>query len=588
MTVVVTLCCAVAAEAQTTAPSVPGDSTAPARSLAGLWKAERRFGPDARGTLIIKRAGSAYTADMMGRTLPVRVKSGELAFELPDSQGGFRGGLPSRGTLTGHWFPPGSSALLVGFRFASPVTLKADGPNRWRGQIVPFDDEFTFHLLLRGRPDGTLHVLLRNPERDFGAQIGAERLVRNGDVVWLMGRRRGQGEEQELAKGSYDAETDVLTLAFPSRGGSYDFRRDREDSDFYPRGLHPDRYVYRPPPALADGWPTGTLAAVRIDRAAIEKIIDTIVSMPMDSIDAPQIHGLLLARHGKLVLEEYFHRQHRDRLHETRSAAKSMTATLVGAAMQSGAPLALSTPVYRLMNGGTFPPGLDPRRRAMALEHLLTMSSGYFCDDRNDDAPGNENTMLEQTKEPDYYRYTLAVPMAAAPGTESVYCSANPNLALGMLGRATGESPLTTFDRLLGVPMRIRNYGWPLDPAGNPYGGGSTQFLPRDFMKFGQLMLNGGTWNSRRILGRDFVARASSTLVRIGARGYGYLWWGVDYPLRGRTIHAYSALGAGGQLVMVVPELDLVIASYGGSYSSQGWKYLQQDLIPRLVLPAVH
>ncbi len=105
-------------------------------------------------------------------------------------------------------------------------------------------------------------------------------------------------------------------------------------------------------------------------------------------------------------------------MHDTRSAAKSLTATIVGAVIQAGAPLKLSTPVYEIMNGGVFPKDLDPRKRAMTLEHLLTMSSGYFCDDRNPEAPGNENTMLDQTDEPDYYRYTLKVPMAVGAGGE--------------------------------------------------------------------------------------------------------------------------------------------------------------------------
>src|SRR5882672_1100216 len=59
--------------------------------LAGLWKAERWFGPVARGPVVIKRAGSTYTADMIGRALPVRVDRGELFFELPNNQGRFRG-----------------------------------------------------------------------------------------------------------------------------------------------------------------------------------------------------------------------------------------------------------------------------------------------------------------------------------------------------------------------------------------------------------------------------------------------------------------------------------------------------------------
>jgi len=554
--------------------------------LAGLWKAKRWFGPFARGPLVIQRTGSMYTAEMIGRTLPVRVDQGELSFELPNGQGSFRGRLQAGGALHGHWFPPSS---LSG-KYASPVKLKPDGPNRWSGQVVPFEDVFTLYLLAQKRPDGSLGVFLRNPERDFGAWLGVDRLVRDGrdgNIVKLIGKRRGQKEEGELASGTYDADNEVITLNFPFRGGSYDFRRDDEQSDFYPRGKNPGRYVYHPPLARDDGWPTGTLEEANIDRAAIEKFIQKLIDIPMESVDTPEIHGILIARHGKLVLEEYFHGEHRDKLHETRSAAKSVTATLVGAAMQAGAPLKLSTPVYEIMNGGAFPADLEPRKRAMTLEHLLTMSSGYFCDDTNPDAPGNEDAMLDQSGEPDYYRYTLKVPMAWAPGEKSIYCSINPNLALGVVSRATGESPLDTFDRLLGAPMKIDRYGWPLDPAGHPYGGGGVQLLPRDFMKLGQLMLNGGTWQGRRILSRDYVTRASSHLYHLRGIYYGYLWWGIDFPYKNRTVHAFFAGGAGGQSVMVIPELDLIIATYAGNYSSKGTINTSHNLPPRYILPAV-
>jgi CubicO group peptidase (beta-lactamase class C family) len=555
----------------------------PADELAGLWKAKRWFGPVARGPLIIQRTGETYTADMAGRIVPVRVDKGELSFDLPNGQGTFRGKLPAGDTLLGHWFPPDA---LSG-KYASPVRLERDGPNRWSGQVVPFEDVFTLYLLARKRPDGSLGVFLRNPERDFGAWLGVERLVRDGNAVKLLGRRAGQTEERELAAGSYDAANKVITLNFPFRGGTYDFRRDDEQSDFYPRGKNPGRYTYRPPLARDDGWPTGTLDEAGIDRPALERFIQMIIETPMESVDTPEIHGILIARHGKLVLEEYFHGENRDKLHETRSAAKSLTATLVGAALQAGAPLALSAPVYQIMNGGAFPPDLEPRKRAMTLEHLLTMSSGYFCDDTNPDAPGNEDAMLDQSDEPDYYRYTLKVPMASAPGEKAVYCSTNPNLALGLVSRATGESPLDTFDRLLGMPMKISRYGWFLDPAGHPYGGGAVHLLPRDFMKLGQLMLNGGTWQGRRILSREFVARASAPLYHLRGIQYGYLWWGIDYPYKDRTVHAFFAGGAGGQTVMVIPALDLVVATYAGNYSSKGTINTSHNLTPRYILPAV-
>lgn len=550
--------------------------------IVGLWKSVKHFGPEGRGPLIIERADDGYVADMMGLTIPVRQEGRELVFELPSGQGSFRGRVEGR-EIVGHWRAPPNSALFIGFAHATPVRLIADGAKSWKGNVEPFDDDFTFYMLIRKEADGALSVVLRNPDRDYGTQIGAARLVREGNALKLT---RENGEP--LALGALDLERQSLTLAFPNRGGSYDFKRDDDESAFYPRGKNPKPYVYRQPIARNDGWPTTTLEAADIDRKGMASFIDMLLTMPMDSSKAPQVDALLIARHGKLALEEYFHGFHRDKLHETRSAAKSLTATMAGAAIQAGEPLALTTPVYKLMSGGAFPPNLDPRKQAMTLEHLLTMSSGYHCDDSDPKAPGNEETMLEQTAEPDWHRFTLALPMATVPGEKAVYCSINPNLALGMVAHATGEDPMYTFDRLLGRPLKIARYGWPLDPVGHPYGGGSVKMVPRDFMKLGQLMLNGGRWDNRQILSQEFAKRASSRLYHLDGLTYGFLWWGADKPYKNRQVYTYAAGGAGGQAVMVIPELDMVVAIYGANYSSgRAAVDIQQNMIPRYVLPAV-
>jgi CubicO group peptidase (beta-lactamase class C family) len=562
-------------------------AVAQAGDLPGLWKAKGRFGPDARGPLIVQREGPNYRADLLGRSVDMRLEGGELVFELPDRLGRFRGKVEGRNIL-GHWFRyatpvngNGSTAPVV----LSPVLLRPDGRDRWRSDVEPLQDDFTFYLLLARRPDGSMSAVLRNPEFDFGTQQRVERLSVDGNHLELIGKRGGK--EREIAAGNWDAENDTITLDFPGRGGNYDFHRDDDDSEFYPRGRIPGRYAYHAPPRFDDGWPTSTLEAENIDVPAMERFIQKLTDMPMDSNDALQIHGVLIARHGKLVLEEYFHGEHRDKLHMTRSAAKSVTAVLVGAVMQAGAPLKLSSPVYQVMNGGTFPAGLEPQKRTMTLEHLLTMSSGLFCDDGNDAAPGNEDKMWDQTEEPDFYRLTLKVPQATPPGENAVYCSVSPNLALGMIGRATREFPIYSFDRLIAGPMKIGNYAWAMDPAGNPYGGGGSQFRPRDFMKFGQLMLNGGTWDGRRILSKEFVAAASTPQYHLARIYYGYNWWMQDYPYKDGTVRAVQALGAGGQILTVVPELDLVIATYAGNYSSRVQIEFGQNYVPRYILPAV-
>lgn len=228
----------------------------------------------------------------------------------------------------------------------------------------------------------------------------------------------------------------------------------------------------------------------------------------------------------------------------------------------------------------------------MTVEHLLTMSSGYECDE-NLSAPGNEVSMLYQTEEPDYYRYTLKVPMERRPGEEGVYCSIDPNLLGAVLSAATHRSLIELFSDFIAEPLQVRRYYLPLQPTGEPYMGGSIKWLPRDFMKFGQLMLDGGVWNGKRILSKEYAMRASSPLVVLRYQDrfkYGYLWWVTDYPYKGRTVRAYYASGNGGQEVLVVPELDMVIAFYAGNYADHRVvvKMIHEEFVPKFILPALN
>lgn len=550
-----------------------------AKDLEGLWQARLRFGPDLRGPLIVFRDDHGWSADFAGRTIPAREEHGVISFALPGGEGSFRGHF-DESDIAGHWTQ--AKTTFNGAAFATPVRLTAEAPGRWRGEVQPLDDLYTLYLMLQPREDGSYDAFVRNPERNFAIFWKLTRLTRDGGVVRLL---RGD-PETVFAEGSYDAERDVLT--FPLRGGTYDFERGNERSNFYPRGKTPERYVYRPPVARNDGWPTGTLDEVGIDRAAIETFIQSLLDTPIDSIHAAEDHGVLIARHGKLVLEEYFHGEHRDKLHETRSAAKSLTSTLVGAAIEAGAPFSTATPVYQIMYGGTFPPNLEARKKAMTVEHLLTMSSGFDCDDNADpQRPGSEDLMQEQTDDPDWYHYTLNLPMASAPGETTVYCSINPNLLGGVLRRATGETLTDLFDRLIAKPLQFGRYALFLSPTGDPYMGGGVQILPRDFMKLGQMMLDGGTWHGRRILSREYATRASSPLRKLGESQYGYLWWVFDFPYKDRQVRGYSANGNGGQSVVVIPELDLVLMFYGGNYTDRAGFNWYRQYTPKYVLPAV-
>jgi CubicO group peptidase (beta-lactamase class C family) len=371
---------------------------------------------------------------------------------------------------------------------------------------------------------------------------------------------------------------------------------DSSSNPFYPRGRPAQRYVYAPPLKLDDGWPVGTLDEVGISRDSIVKFVQMLIDMPMDSLNTVQIHSLLIARHGRLVLEEYFHGASRDMPHDTRSASKSWTATLIGAAMQAGVPLRLDTPVYETMLGppspdgrggqGVRPEDLDPRKRAMTLEHLLTMTAGFNCDD--EDSTSADEDQMDSRGIEGWYGYTLNVPLISAPGEKIFYCSTEPNLAGGMLAKVAGEPQIVLFDRLLARPLALHNYYLGLRD-GDLYGGGGSRFTSRDFMKMAQLMVNRGRWNGRQLVGEDWVRRSTAPLRNLNAlQQYGFLWNSVEYDYNGRKIRAFFAGGNGGQVSMGIPDLDLVIAFTGGNYADPVLFTGQRVYVPRFILPAVH
>ena len=565
-----------AAAAADTPPSV-GD-------LAGLWRAQRAVGPEVAGPLTLWRAGTTWTADIAGRTAPVIADGSRISFTLADGGGAFRGRL--RGPrIFGHWIQPRTTG--PGGGYALPIVLEPRGPGRWVGMVRPLLDTTTLFLQVAVGEGSPAPAFMRNPDRNVTRFLNVEHVSLEGDKVTLLGGRRPKGApEVVVGEGTYHADEPRISIDVPARGATYDFERvvARDGKGFLPRA--PGPYVYHPPPAEDDGWPVGTLDDVRISREAITAFVQTVIDTPIASMHASDLHGVLIARHGRLVLEEYFHGFHRDALHDTRSAAKVLATTTIGAAMLHGEAVSAATPVYETMTGAAF--GLDPRKRAMTLEHLLTMSSGLDCDDSDPDSPGAEDTMQQQDAQPDWYRFTLDLGMVRAPGEKAVYCSVNPNLAGGVLAKRTGKWVPDLFHDLVAEPLDIHRYALNLTPTGEAYIGGGAQFAPRDFMKLGQLMLDGGLWRGRRVLARDWVRAAVAPHVPLQERKYGYLWWLDDYPYEGRRVQAFYAAGNGGQIVMGVPALDLVIAFYGGNYGDAAALIPQRVLVPEMILPAVH
>jgi CubicO group peptidase (beta-lactamase class C family) len=212
--------------------------------------------------------------------------------------------------------------------------------------------------------------------------------------------------------GSYDPRSDRLTLNLGKFGAVEFTRRTRDPAlGFYPATPAADRYVYRPPAHEDDGWETASLQATGIELAPFAALAQRILDTQTDWYTAPYIQGLLIAHHGKLILEEYFYGFYRERSHDLRSASKTITGALVGIALDHGAHFRLDSAAYRLFPEYRQLANPDPRKLKITVQDLLTMNSGLACDDNDDKSPGNEDRMYAQTKEPDFYRYTLDLPM---------------------------------------------------------------------------------------------------------------------------------------------------------------------------------
>jgi CubicO group peptidase (beta-lactamase class C family) len=551
----------------------------PSAGLEGLWGASHLFGPQARGVLIVDGRSEEWIAHIAGFDVPFRPDGDSVSFDLPSGLGEFKGVIADdHRTIRGHWFQPpavlgGSfAAAVLGNSFASTVGLTIISENVWKGVVSPLRDELSLYLMVETAADGAVTAFIRNPETNFAAghryAVGLD-----GSLVALKDSRNAAWNLQ----GTYDAATDRLTLDVPLWVSGknvfvpFDFMRQTRDDapGFYPRRTLAEDYRYRPPIQSDDGWHTSTLDEVNMDTPPVSDAIKGIIGGKANERGSPCIHGLLAARHGKLVLEEYFFGYDQSRLHDVRSVGNSITATLVGIAIDHGARLGLNSPVYSLFPEYASFANPDPRKAQITVQDLMTMTSGLAGNDMDGSSPGNEKAMLiRPTPANDYYKVALDLPMATNPGgANAVKFTAGINLLGGIIRNATGGTLLDYFVRYYARPLDIRKYYLNLTPTGDLYGGGGLYLLPRDALKLGQVYLSGGTWNGRRIVSQKWVDLSTHRYSEYSPEhGYGLSWHLFQITVGGREYSEFEAEGNGGQVVSVVPELDLTVLFTTGNY----------------------
>jgi len=343
-------------------------------------------------------------------------------------------------------------------------------------------------------------------------------------------------------------------------------------------------------PALDDGWKVADARATGWNMATLAALEQAIADGK-----APNTSSVLIVRDGALVYERYFGDADRQTLHDTRSATKSITALLVGAAIDRGRLPGAQAKVYDAF-GDRHWQQPDPRKRAITVEDLLTMSSQLECDDDNAFSSGNEERMYVSA---DWTQFVLDLPIkgyapwmrrpeASPHGRAFSYCTAGSFLLGALVENATGQRLEDFAAQALERPLGITDVRWGRSAEGVGMGGGGTRYRSRDLAKFGQLLLDQGRWRGRRIVSADWV-RAMTT-VHAQARedaDYGYLLWRFRFPVRGVERGVWAMSGNGGNYVFVLPEERLVVVITRSAYNTPKMHPQSQALLADYVLKAL-
>ena len=364
-----------------------------------------------------------------------------------------------------------------------------------------------------------------------------------------------------------------------------------------------------------ESWPVSTPEAVGLDPKVLAAFDADIAAGKYGYVDS-----MLVIRRGKLVYDRSYRHDYdkvygkeakeqsalnahdptgpynyfnpwwhpfyrRGDLHTLQSVTKTVTSVIIGVAKARGEFPDLSTPVLKFFDESKVA-NVDERKRRITIRHLLTMTGGF---DWNEDLPYYDpnNACSQMEASFDWVEFAIGRKMAREPGTVFNYNSGETQLLSHIFRVATGRDIEEYAAEHLFAPLGIERFFWKRSPAGPVDTEGGFYLNPHDLAKIAYLYLKKGEWRGRSIVPADWVLDSITPQVEVDKSGikYGLKWWLFPYGDGSKT--AWAGSGFGGQMPIIIPELDMVLVFTGWNILPDRPRLNHREAIDRVLRAVV-
>jgi CubicO group peptidase (beta-lactamase class C family) len=320
------------------------------------------------------------------------------------------------------------------------------------------------------------------------------------------------------------------------------------------------------------------------------------------------VHAVLIEREGKLVYEEYFSGEDqrwgqgfigvvdfdRDTMHDIRSVSKTVVSTLIGIALHQGVIGSLDATVGALLPAHAAQ--LSEETRGITLANLLTMSAGLEWDEMSVPYSDLSNDERRMTASPDPVAFVLGRDLVATPGTVWNYSGGLTHILGVILQEVTGQPLAEYAGGALFEPLGIKDTEWLGDLNGTPAAASGLRMRARDLAKIGSVFLHGGKWGDVRVFPEEWAKAATGRQISytdpdapdfVVSSGYGYQWWHNEYETRIGVLEVWTAVGNGGQRIIIVPEIRMVITMLAGEYNNPDTNWNPEYMLIDRIIPSI-